>query len=365
MPGGAALSASVYEGESRAIPRWTVVVLCLLATVGLTWMLLFDSPGSRTRTDAPFFLQWPSQVRSLAVGMALFVAFALVQFGRRRALGWGIAGLVVVSWLGESQAAFTGYQERHLFACGAVFAGWVFGVAFSQALARELGQPGDPRRDDAFGEAGAAGVFVANYLGACTSKLLASGFGWADAASLLSTLVGRHTFSGGFFDSLLTFLLAHPSLAHLLALTTLAIQAGSVLYLVGPRLRMLWGTLIIGFHVGAFVLMGVKYFFSILIAVAFSYPWPRLLRRVRGLPWAPPEGDPPLTEGERAALPRVVIRAAGWIAVAGCLALASWLTIHADDSTRLFLEPARGSMDSGQLPGGQEGGRPPGPAGRR
>ena len=343
------MSASVYAGESRAIPRWTVLIVALLGTVGHTWMLLFEPRSGHTRADSPFFLVWPAEHRALAIAIALVVVVSISQIARRRHLGWGVAGLSALAWLSESQAALTGFQERHLFVGGAALTGWIFGLAFSHALDRKLVRPSDPRRDDAFGEAGAAGVFAANYLGAVTSKLLTSGLGWADSSSFLSTLVGRHTFTGGMLDSLLAVVIAHPALARGLALFTLAIQASAILFLLGPRLRMLSGTLLIGFHVGAFALMGVKYALSIVIALALSYPWPRWIRALTRS-WPAPVPEDAASVAESLALPDVARQAASWIAVAGGLALASWLTIHADDATRLFVEPDHGARESDGQP---------------
>jgi hypothetical protein len=334
------MSASVYQGESRAIPRWTILVLLIKSCIDMTAMILFDSPHGRTRANVPVWLRLPWTYRPLAVALALLVLYALIQFGRRRReVLWGTTALSVLVYLNESQAAYTGSEERMFFLCGAGFAGWLFGTLFAKALEARAGQPPNVSREDELGEAGAAGAFVATYLEAFASKLILSGTRWGEGSRLLSIIVGRHSFSGGLLDGYVLFVVAHPSLATFLALGTLFIEGSMVLYLVGPRLRMTWGALIFGMHLNIYLLMGVKYFVSMIIALALSFPWPRILRRLRGQSSGAPNVDPPLSVEERGALRPVAWRAAGWMAVVGWLSLLLWFGVHADDSTRLFVEP--------------------------
>lgn len=255
------MNAGVYQGESRAIPRWTVTALLIFTCLRLTAMLLFDAPGPRTHGEAPAPVRWPYEFRPLAAMLATLGIFALVQFGRRRhPLAWGAVAMAALIYLTESQAALTGSYERDLFVCGALFAGWLFGVGFARGLDRQFARPNEPDCQDELGEAGARGAFVAIYVGACTSKLLEGGTRWADGRNLLSHVLSQHTFTGGALDGYLAFVLRHAWLASVFAVATLLIQAGMVLTLVGPRLQMLWAALILGFHLNAFLLMGVKYF---------------------------------------------------------------------------------------------------------
>jgi hypothetical protein len=336
------MSASVYQGESRALLRWAVVVLLLKTTVHMTAMVLFESPSPRTRLDAPFLLRFPFEFKPLSAALGLFAVFAVVQFGRRRdPLKWGTAALLVLVWLSEIQAAYTGFNERMFIYSGAVFAGWLFGSFFSRALDRHLGRANDPARDDAMGEAGAAGTLVAIYVGASASKLIESGADWADGGHFLGQILTRHTFSGSPFD-LVEVMLVQPWIGSLFAHLTLVFQCGMLLYLVSPRLRMLIATMMIGFHLGTYWMMGVKYFDSALYLLVFSYPWPRILRRLRGGPAAPPLPEAAPTKAEVDALIPTAQQAARWLGAVGAATLLLWFGIHHDDSKTLLVETGRG-----------------------
>jgi hypothetical protein len=333
------MSASVYQGESRTIVRWTILVLLIKSAIEMAVMILFESPHGHTRTGVPGWLRLPWDSRALAASLALLVVLALVQFGRRRREAfWGTAALLVLTYLNESQAAYTGNEERVFFVCGATFAGWLFGALFAKELAKRAGLPPNRRREDELGEAGAAGAFVATYVEAFASKLIMSGASWGEGTRLLSIVVGRHSFSGGFLDRYVLFVVAHPTLATLFALGTLFIEGAMLLYLVGPRLRMVWGALVFGMHLNIYLLMGVKYFVSMILALALSFPWPRIVRRVRGRTPEVRRADSPLSAEERAALRPVAWRAAGWIAATGGCSLIAWFGVHAGDSARLFIE---------------------------
>ena len=246
--------------------------------------------------------------------------------------------MALLAYLSASQAVLTGNDERDLYICGALLVGWLFGVLFGRRLDRRLARASNPDRDDELGEAGARGAFVAVYLGACTSKLLEAGGSWLDGRNLLSHVVSQHEFTGGVLDRYLTVVLDHPRLADVFAAATLFIQAGMLLYLVGPRLRMLWGGLVIGFHLNAYLLMGVKYFNPIFAALALSYPWPRILRRLRGAPAIQPASAAPRSDTEPGALSAVAWQATGWVVLAGVAAVVVWWGVHARDSASLFVE---------------------------
>jgi hypothetical protein len=333
------MSASVYRGESRAIPRWILVLLLVKSAIEMAAMILLDS-RSRMRAAVPFWLRLPWEWRPLACLLCLVAVGGLLQFarGKRPLLSGGLAMGALV-YLNESQAAFTGNEERMFFVCGATFGGWLFGVFFAHALDRRLGRPSRQALDDELGEAGAAGAFASTYLGAFVSKVWMSGQRWASGASLLSIIVGRHTFSGGFLDRYVEFLIRHPALATFFAVATMVIEATTVLYLVGPRLRMTWGALLFAMHLNIYLLMGVKYFVSMVVALALSFPWPKMIRRLRGL--APVASGvterPTLAEAEAARA--VAMRSSTWIATLLALSVALWWTIHANDSARLWIEP--------------------------
>jgi hypothetical protein len=316
------MNAGVYEGESRAIPRWTVTVLLIQASVRFASILLAETPGARTDRDAPMLLRLPFEVRPITVVLTALAIFALVQFGRRRhPLAWGGVAMGVLLYLSRAQVALTGSDEHDLTICGALLAGWLFGILFARSVDRRLGRARDPDRDDALGEAGARGTFVAVYVGAFTSKVLEAGTHWSDGRNLLAHMVSQHQFTGGILDAYLGYVLQHPDVATLFAASALVIQAGMLLSLVGPRLQMIWAALIVGFHLNAFLLMGVKYFNPIVAVIALSYPWPRIVRRLRGGTRDRPAPIPAASDAEAAAVMSVARRAAAWMAVAGAIAL--------------------------------------------
>jgi hypothetical protein len=225
-------------------------------------------------------------------------------------------------------------------------------------LDARIGRPSDPSREDALGEAGAAGVFAAVYLGAFVSKVIGGVAGWGEGPSLLAVVLGRHKFAheSTLVDRSLFYVAAHPGIATTVALTTLAIQGGMFCYLLSPRLRILFGTLVIAFHVNGFVFMGVRYVEPIILALLFSYPWPRIVRRLRGLPPKPREVERLFDDADIPALKWVAKRATTWVAAAFAVTLAVWFTFHWDDRKHLLLEEGFGPQrDSGRTnePGGQ------------
>jgi hypothetical protein len=84
------------------------------------------------------------------------------------------------------------------------------------------------------------------------------------------------------------------------------------LYLAGPRLRLLWGSLLIAFHVNVFLLTGIPYLEAALLLALFTFPWAALAVR-RG-----EEGPPPFSRGaatvlKRAALLVAILAGSAWL----------------------------------------------------
>lgn len=341
------INASVYQGESRAFPRWVVTGIMIVNIVWITGMLLVEKPGAVHGIRDPLaILQVPYQFRPLAFVLGLFCLYGAIQFGRRRSqVKWGVSVLLVFAYLKLSQFELTGYEIRDVFISGAVLGGWVFGVFFSQTLDARLGRSSDPDRDDALGEAAAAGVFAAVYVGAFVSKMLDTGLSWAEGSNLLATVVSRHPFqhSGGLLDYYLNAIILHPVWANAFAVATVCIQGGMVLYLVSPRWRMVMGALVIGFHLNALLLMNVHYFGPMLLSLAFSFPWPLIIRRLRGgRTVATSSKDAVPTLEDDPALRWVVKRSVRWVIAIGWVVLLQWAIIHWNDDHHLFSE--RGTL---------------------
>jgi len=103
--------------------------------------------------------------------------------------------------------------------------------------------------------------------------------------------------------------------ARALSVATLVIQLGAVAYVVGPRLRMVWGALLLSFHVNVALLsQSIFYVQSCVLLMAFSFPWGRILRKKRPMP--PALALAP--DATRAA----TLRVARWVTVA---VAAAWL----------------------------------------
>jgi hypothetical protein len=116
-----------------------------------------------------------------------------------------------------------------------------------------------------------------------------------------------------------------PGIAHALAAGALAVQIGSPLYLVHRRLRMVWGALLLGFHINVQLLTGIGYGAPMLLLLVWSYPWGRAVARLRGSA-PPPAEDPPLLPDAGPAGRRRFHRAtAAAFAVAAALAAAAWI----------------------------------------
>lgn len=336
------MSASVYTGESRALVRAIVLLFGARLAVTKTVVLSLDTMGVHSIKNAQWLLRLPFEFRPLAVMLGALALWGVVQVARRRSpVRWGIITTCVLMYMKESATVLTGFESWDDSIAGGVFLAWIFGIAFARELDRRMKRASTPTRDDAFGEAAATGMFAAVYVGAGTSKLLSSGLSWTEGSNLLATIVSRHTFPAnpGLFDRYLDFLIAHPGLATVFAMATLGIQLGAVLYLVSPPLRMVWGTLIVGFHFNVWVLMGVRYFEPMLFALVASYPWPAILRRLRGqrsgaaavtTPAESPSMPPP-------AILRATVRTSlQWVVVTLGVSIAAWLALRDITGNGLF-----------------------------
>ncbi len=208
--------------------------------------------------------------------LALLVACALLGLAafalRRRPMLGGLAALVVLALLEGSSAALSFGHERRFFAVGAVLAGWLFGSAYAGALRRRAGGALPESYCDVLAESGALAGLAATYLDSSISKMATSGLGWADEATLRSAILVNHAVDDrsplGLYAGLVV---DHPALSQALSASTLVIQLGAVLLLVGPRLRRLWGGLILAFHANVALLTHIVYIEAIALVALFSF----------------------------------------------------------------------------------------------
>jgi hypothetical protein len=225
----------------------------------LAWLLAFLF--ARQLWAVAGALESTPQVLILAaVGLVAIVVFAW----NRKPLLAGAIALTAMSVLAQMEAMDRG-PMRHQFAVGVALLGWLCGLALGT--------------DEALPEIGAAAALMATYVDAGISKLLHHN--WAESATLRAMLVSHHRVDdGSLYARYVDFVVTHARAAEMLSWATLVVQLGAVLFLVGPRWRILWGTLLLLFHLQVALLSGIGYTDAMCLLAAWSYPWP--LPRVLG-----------------------------------------------------------------------------------
>lgn len=277
------MSAGVWQGASRAPLRWILAIMAAVDAIVLGVVLARADHAASAASAAPAPLRWLLGAPLAAGAAATAVVLALGAFAlRARPLTAGAIALAGLSLLSEAHTAMSDSPRRVFFTTGAMLFGWLAGLVYARALGSGGGGGGGAPRGSAepeeiLAEAGAAAALAATYLNAATSKLGDGGVGWLDSATLRGLLV-----TSTYLDDpgpLSRAVVEHPGVASALAAGALIAQLGSPLYLVHPRLRVLWGTLLLGFHLNVLLLSGIFYGQATILIAAWSYPWHRLLRR--------------------------------------------------------------------------------------
>lgn len=256
------------------------------------------------RQGAPGLESLIASMPCLVILTALSLAAVLLFAGRRSPRAAGLVALGTLAILEHAKASFTlAGHSRIFFAGGATLAGWVFGLAFGRRIRRD--------GDESLAEAGAIAGLAATYVDAGLSKLLNAGLSWADANSARVAVLIHHPIDDtSVLGAYARFVVENAAAARTLSIATLIFEVGAFAYLVGPRMRAIWGTFLLGFHVNvALVTQSIFYFQASILLVAFSYPWARRTAAAAPLP-----GD----ERTRAA----ATQAGAWVAAAVALA---WL----------------------------------------
>jgi hypothetical protein len=300
--------------------------LALIAAVDLVSVALQVAdtlPGPRSHPLAPAWLLAPGGHYGLVAAIAIPGMLALATFARaRHPLRSGALALLVLTTLNETHAALIHGPSRPYFFSGALLLAWLAGTAFSRVAHRDA--PPSLARDERHAEAAALGVLAAINTTAGLSKLHHSGVGWADQQTLRAIVLSHHRVDDtSYAASSAQFIAARPLLTQTLATLTLVVQLGAPLMLLGPRLRALWGLLLLGFHVQITLLTGIGYLQAKLLVPLFTLPWPALLARLRH---DSPPIDPPLKAPPR----RVVVLAALTLAALTALAALSPLRRYTD-----------------------------------
>jgi hypothetical protein len=333
------MDASTWRGLPRGPLRAGPALVAAADLVALVRTVHTTVPSDLTRADAPAFLRTGAANPILLVPVVLVGLAGLLGFGRgHRVLAAGSVALACLAYLSESHAALVGGPARSFYASGAALLGWLAGAAG----ARSLGWEG--RLANRLGEACAAAALAATYVAATLGKLLESGPAWADPQRLRGIVLAQHGVGGSsLLDAWARLVIESPTAGQALALATLVVQGGAFLYLAGPRLRLLWGSLLLAFHASVFLLTGIPYVEAAALLTLFTFPWARLAAsRVDEPP--PPESPHAAAVLRRAALIVAIVVGLSWVAP-----IRTYTTRHhqRDRAAR----PAYGPRSAGSSPG--------------
>jgi hypothetical protein len=280
MLGVDAMNASPWDGSSRRGLRIGLALILAFDAVVAASAITNAVPGSESVRMAPWLLAFARRPE-LVLAVVAIVVGALLSFALdRRSMTAGLVAFVGLGLLSTALTAVQGAASRNFYVGGAALLGWLCGEALELRRARS----GAPVARSSLAEAGAAGTFAATYFCASVSKLLEGGGSWLSPGTLQSLVLAHAPVSGDSLASSYSRLVASsPGLASAFAAATLTIQVLAPAWLLGPRLRMAWGMLFVGFHINVFVLTGIPYVESCYIAALFSFPWARIVGRLRGL----------------------------------------------------------------------------------
>jgi hypothetical protein len=287
------MMASPWDGASRRALRvgLSVVVVMSVVHAGFEVRDLAASPSFSHDTRSLWLdlaRSTPSLLALGTVGVVAAVLFAL----RPAALVPGLLALGVLGALTSGVGALAHGPRRNYFSLGAAFLGWLLGLAYARAL-----RPRATTResDEAIAETGAVAALAATYVNAATSKLLHAGLGWADTTSLRGMVLSHHpvgdTTIFGWYTRLVV---EHPSLSRTWMVAALALQATAFLYVLGPRLRMVWGIGLLAFHTNVSFLAKIGYVEARLLLLLFSFPWPRIAQRLLRKGPSEAQAEPPV-----------------------------------------------------------------------
>jgi hypothetical protein len=244
---------SPFDGRSRRLLAWALAFLCAREMYGIVEAMGPSLP----------------LVAVAAVGGVALLGFAL----RRWPIACGLAALACLSALVQLHVQAMGGPMRHEYAVGVALLGWLCGLLY----ARDAGV----HAAEELAETGAVAALSATYVAAGISKLVKGHLVWAESATLRAMLAAHRPIDdASLFGAYAQKIIADGALAEALAWATLAVQLGAWMLLVGRRSRIVWGTLLLIFHLHVAYLTGIYYWGAIWLLFVYSYPWP--LPRVLG-----------------------------------------------------------------------------------
>jgi hypothetical protein len=305
------------DGENHRYLRW------ILAAVAASDVLKLTVVAHQARLDAGLRGSPTSGLAATLASVPCLVVIAgcslvaLALFASRRAsIRTGLVALVGLALLEHTQAAFfLGGHQHSSFSGGVALAGWIFGLFFAlQMPAGGTARSAFAGAGEMLGQAGAVAGLAATYIDAGLSKLSREGLQWVDATTLRSAILTNHAIDDSSpLASLGRLVVENDWLARLLSLSTLVIQLGAIVYVLGPRARIVWGTMLLAFHVNVALLTGIIYLKACILLLVFSYPWWLLIPKAAPENAVSPDEVP---AGTRRAARRVGVWVAASVAVA-------------------------------------------------
>lgn len=262
MPGG------------RAGLRRTLAAVLAFDVASLVYAHFFEPPPDVPVTWQPAWLQTLHHLAWPVVVLGALAAIGIVGLARGgpRQAWFGLLALVSIALLVESWASVAGHPRRRFFSTGAALAGWLAGCAFGRARAA------DTSRGERLAETGALAALAATYVGAAIQKLLHGGL-FEPLTLRAHILIHHHVDDDTIVGAIAYGVARSPAIAWALVLTTVVVQLGAWILLVGPRARMGWGFLLVSFHLGTLVFLHIFYVEAAVLLVAWCVPWGRLRRR--------------------------------------------------------------------------------------
>jgi hypothetical protein len=122
-----------------------------------------------------------------------------------------------------------------------------------------------------------AGAYFYTGLG----KVLTGGLSWATSDNVRWSLAAGARSAKPPTHAIAQFVADHGVLAHGLAFATLVFELGFVLILFVPRLRAVFAAVIISFHVGIYLTLGLDYWSWVVTVVVVLLPWEQLVPRIQ------------------------------------------------------------------------------------
>lgn len=289
-------SASVWGWSDRKPLRVGIALAATFDSLWLGGMTRFDVANDWQHADpGPIFggLAQTPWLHALVVLASVLSLWWFALAGRSR---WaGPAALALLFLVYETNAFATGFVMPEMHVAGSALLGWILGARLAAFVGPQVsdGQASGEQlakwqvvAEDRLAEAGAVAGIVANYGMSALSKWLAAGWQWDGRIIRRLLFAFRQVDDQAWTGAVADWLAWHPWLPEALALGTMAIQSGAVLMLAGPRLRVLWGLLLVAMHATMTVTTGVFDPQLAVIVGFFCLPWPDWLKRTAPAPQA-------------------------------------------------------------------------------